>query len=84
MLKTPQTIFEKKKTQMEKLEEETTLRFAVIDNIAYWVDENVLYKGFLDSEGLVDLGSATPVDVFSLSKKQLNEITKAVDTINNL
>jgi|688.fasta_scaffold1123832_1 hypothetical protein len=83
ILKSPKIKNNLKESQMEKLEKESKVRVAVVKNVAYWAHENVLYSVDLEEDGQINLDKAKPVDVFSLSKKDLNHITKVVDSINS-
>jgi Na+-translocating ferredoxin:NAD+ oxidoreductase RnfG subunit len=83
ILKHPKSKNNLKETQMQKLEKQSKVKVAVIKDTAYWVNENVLYSVKLDEDGRIDIDRAKPVDVFSLSDKDLNHITKVVDSINS-
>lgn len=84
MLKTPKIVSENKESQMQKLEKENNISVAIVDNFAYWAQDNVLFKANLDENGVIDFETKTPVDVMSMSKKELNSIVNIVDSINNL
>lgn len=83
ILATPQIVDNKKESQMSRLEKIYNVQVAVVDGFAYWVENNILYKVKLNSDGNINPDIAEPVDVMSMSEKEINKITKIVDSINN-
>ena len=83
ILATPQIISNKKDSQMKRLEKNQNISVAVVDGFAYWAENNVLYRSELKDNDEINLEVVEVVDVMSMSEKEINKITKIVDSINN-
>jgi hypothetical protein len=57
------------------------VRVAVYEEKAYWVYDNVFYESDVIREP--DFTTARPIDTMFLSSKQLNELLKILDEIEN-
>lgn len=85
ILFSPETPLDKeyRKTQMEKILEEGTIRVAIHKNNAYWVINNVIYKAVVDEEGRIRDDQAEEIDVFKLSEKEVQNLLSIIDSISN-
>jgi len=83
ILATPQIVDNKKESQMMQLEKSENINIAIVDGFAYWAEDNVLYRAELKEDGQIDADIAEAVDVMSMSEREINKITKIVDSINN-
>lgn len=72
----------KKESQMKKLEKKTKVDVAIVKGKAYWVHNNILYQAGLHPSGEILTDEALPVDVINMPQKQLEQIIKIVDSIN--
>jgi len=70
------------KSQLQKHIEKNKINVAVVGDKAYWIKNNNIYYSGFDEEGEVDINNAKKIDVFSLSKKDLNFIMNIVDSLN--
>lgn len=55
---------------------------AIINNKAYWIKNNLLYTSKVNEFGDIDIKNAAPIDVFSLSNKEMQMLLKIVDSLN--
>lgn len=67
---------------MKKLERKTRVDVAIVKGKAYWVHNNILYQAGIHSSGEILTDEALPVDVINMPEKQLEQIIKIVDSIN--
>lgn len=68
-------------SQMQKLIDKKSINVAIVDNKAYWVNNNVFYVAPIREDGLIDTDNAEPVDVFSVSKKQTKALLQILDSL---
>lgn len=73
---------EKKMSQIEQFIESLSVRIAIVNNQAYWIQDNQVYKSGLDENGRVDIDNATPIDVFSLNEKETKNLLKIIDNLS--
>lgn len=69
-------------SQVEKLFESVSTRIAIVNNKAYWIKDNSVYKSDLDEEGKIDMDTASVIDVFSLSEKEATNLLKIIDNLS--
>jgi hypothetical protein len=82
------TLIPKKLNNKEKIESQsakhaanTMIKFIVIDSKAYWVKDNIFY--FSDtSNGDVVGSTAEPVDISTMSKKDINKMLFILDNLS--
>lgn len=55
---------------------------AIINNKAYWIKNNTIYTSKVNEFGDIDMNTASPIDVFSLSNKEMQVLMKIVDSLN--
>lgn len=73
---------EKQMSQVERLFESVSTRIAIVNDHAYWIKDNNVYKSNLDEEGKIDMDSASVIDVFSLSEKEATNLLKIIDNLS--
>ena len=71
-----------KKTQMKTAIDKMIIKVAIHNGNAYWVHNNVIYQADIDDSGKIRNDEAIPVDVFSLSEKEVSKLLEIIDTIN--
>jgi hypothetical protein len=76
------SIMQKTKTQLEKIREKNIIRVAIVDNKAYFVHENTFYTAEIVN-GEVDRSSASPINAFDMSKKEIKKLLSILDNINS-
>jgi hypothetical protein len=71
-----------KYSQFEKRKESLTTKVVVLNNKAYWVDNNMFYIG--DSiDGKVLQETATPINTEDLSKNEISKLLFILDKLKN-
>jgi uncharacterized protein YaiL (DUF2058 family) len=71
-----------KESQMQQLLGKNSISVAIVENKAYWVHNNTVYRADIDTLGEIDTDNAKPIDVFSLSKKETKELLKILDSLS--
>ena len=71
----------KKETQSTKHIEKNTLSVLILDNEAYWVYNNVFYVAEA-VDGLVNPETTRPVDINSMTKKEIDKMLFILDSLN--
>lgn len=54
---------------------------AFFNDKAYWIKNNQVYSSKLKEDGDLDIENAIPIDVFSLSDKEMNNFIKIIDKL---
>lgn len=67
-------------TQMEKIQRENIIRVAIVNEKAYFVHDNTFYTASLIN-GEVDRSSASPINAFDMSKKEMNMLLSILDNM---
>lgn len=60
---------------------EDSIKVIVVDDIAYWIQDDKFYCTPLDEDGEVDSRSALPVDTTTMTEEELAVILKIVDEL---
>ena len=68
-------------TQSTKLRKNNTVTVAIVGEKAYWVHDNTFYESDV-VDGHIDRDSARPIDAFSMSKKEFNDLLDILDNIS--
>ena len=68
---------------MKRLLNKINLRVAVVDDNAYWVNNNIFYKAPISNGGSIDMENAIEIDVFSLSEKEMSNLLSILDSISD-
>jgi hypothetical protein len=68
---------------MERLIDKKTIRVAIEENMAYWVFDNKFYKTKVSRSGQIDTENAEEIDVFSLSRKEMDRLLSILDSISD-
>lgn len=66
---------------MTKIIDQNTVSVAIVENNAYWVHNNTIYKAPIEGNGRIETESAKKVDVFSLSDKETKKLLSILDLI---
>lgn len=74
----------KKKTQMQKLIEQTTVSVVIVDDFAYWVQDNCVYKAAIENDKRIKTEESIKIDVFSLSEKETKKLMNIIDSMSEL
>lgn len=69
-----------KQTQITKRTEENAVRIIAVDDMAYWVVDNVFYVAdIVDNQP--DLSTARPIDTSNMSKKDIDKMLFILDNL---
>jgi hypothetical protein len=71
----------KGKSQMKNLIDKDSVNVAIVNDKAYWVHNNTFYTAVIMENGEIDADNATPVDVFTASKKEAKNLLKILDSL---
>ena len=71
----------KGKSQMKNLIDKDSVNVAILNNKAYWVHNNTFYTAVIMENGEIDADNASPVDVFTASKKEAKNLLKILDSL---
>ena len=67
-------------SQLNKRKEDKTTKVVILEDQAYWVDNNVFYVG-LTVNGIVKPETARPLDTSKLSTKDIDKLLFILDTL---
>lgn len=71
-----------KKTQMDKMLEENSVNVMIVDDKAYWVNNNVFYTAdFVNGD--VDPETTRPIDTSKMSKSDMNKMLFILDKLGD-
>jgi hypothetical protein len=70
----------KRISQSTKYEEKTNIRVLIVDNVAYWVKENVFYKANVLNNG-VDSDTTQVVDTIGMDSVELDKMLFIMDRL---
>ena len=73
----------KKKSQLKQLIDKNSVRVVIVDDNAYWVNNNSIYRAKVDEIGRIDVENANQIDVFSLSERETKSLLKIIDSISD-
>jgi thymidine kinase len=78
----PPSLFEKKKkdTQALKHERKTNVKVIIVDNLAYWVKDNIFYMADMDGN-LIDKETTRVVDTMGMNKVELDKMLFIMDRL---
>lgn len=81
-IKRTPSVIENIKTQSQKIREKNIIKVAIIKDKAYFVHENTFYTAEL-VDGEVDRSSASPINAFDMSKKEMQRLLSILDNMNS-
>lgn len=67
---------------MQKVIKNTNVSVAIVNDYAYWVKNNNIYKSKVLDDGVIDVDNASKIDVFSLNEKETKNLLKIIDSIS--
>ena len=67
-------------SQLQKHLEQNSIRIVLIDNKAYWVNNNIFYSAELVNN-IPDFPNAEPVDTINMSKTDLDKMILILDNL---
>jgi hypothetical protein len=73
---------EKKESQLDKIRAKNIIKVAIVNDKAYFVHENIFYTAALIN-GEVDRSSASPINAFDISKKEIKMLLSILDNMNS-
>ncbi len=73
---------EKRLTQMQKTLKNSNVSVAIVNDYAYWVKNNSIYKSRVSDDGFIDVDNALEIDVFSLNERETKNLLKIIDSIS--
>lgn len=76
------SVMQKTKTQSEKIREKNIIRVAIVNDKAYFVHDNTFYTAEVIN-GEVDRSSASPINAFDMSKKEMKKLLSILDNMNS-
>jgi predicted transcriptional regulator len=79
----PKEMFDKPKviTQSQKHVQKNMLKVVITDDMAYWTVDNVFYTAN-SINGRIDESTIKPIDMYSMSKKELKKMMDILDDLN--
>jgi hypothetical protein len=81
LFKTP-PMPEKRLTQMQRVIKDNNVSVAILNDYAYWVKNNSIFRSKVSDEGLIDIDNASEIDVFSLNERETKNLLKIIDSIS--
>lgn len=75
-----QTTSNKKPSQIMQRSESNYTNVVIIDDKAYWVADSIFYMSVV-VDGRPDISQATPVDIYSMPKKELDKMLFILDNL---
>ncbi|MFZ9242578.1 MAG: hypothetical protein ACO295_05140 [Sediminibacterium sp.] len=73
----------KEGSQMQRLLNKSTIRVAIVEDKAYWVNDHKFYMADIDETGRIDGENAEQIDVFSLPAKKVEKLLEILDSISD-
>lgn len=73
---------QKYNTGKNQMDDENVVRIAMLDDKAYWVQDNIFYEADM-IDGNPDIESARPVDAMTISEKEIDKLLFILDTLND-
>lgn len=67
-------------SQLEKRLEESNTKIIILDDMAYWVKNNIFYVSSLIN-GKPNIKEAVPVDIYNMPKKELDKMLFILDNL---
>ena len=67
--------------EVGSMDEEYVVRIAMLDDKAYWVDDNIFYEADM-IDGDPDIESARPIDAINISDVEVDKLLFILDTLN--
>jgi len=79
----PKQIFEKPRVMSQSLKhtQNNVIKVIVIDNIAYWVKDNIFYTAQTNNGDILH-ETAKPVDISNMSKNELDKMLFILDNLD--
>ena len=74
---------EKRLTQMQRVIKDSNVSVAIVNDYAYWVKNNTIYRSKVTNDGFIDVDNASEIDVFSLNDKETKNLLKIIDSISD-
>lgn len=74
---------EKRLTQMQRVIKDSNVSVAIVNDYAYWVKNNTIYRSKVTNDGFIDVDNASEIDVFSLNEKETKNLLKIIDSISD-
>ena len=71
-----------KTSQMLQYEEKNRIDVLVVDNEAYWISNNVFYKGQI-VDGHIDHETTKPIDTQNMKQDELDKMLFIVDSLKD-
>jgi hypothetical protein len=82
MLKIPQSpVISEFENQTAKFLSKIKTSFAIVNDKAYWVNDNKVYESSIRPNGSIDIKNAKVIDVFSMSDKEMKSLLKIIDSL---
>lgn len=67
---------------MQKTLKNSNVSVAIVNDYAYWVKNNSIYKSKVSDDGFIDVDNALEIDVFSLNERETKNLLKIIDSIS--
>jgi hypothetical protein len=68
---------------MQRVIKDSNVSVAIVNDYAYWVKNNSIYRSKVSEEGFIDVDNASEIDVFSLNEKETKNLLKIIDSISD-
>ena len=75
-----ETKVSKKETQFTKRSKQNSIETIVLDNIAYWIKDNIFYMSETINN-VPNINTAKPVDIENMPKKELDKMLFILDNL---
>lgn len=63
--------------------QDKTIKVAIIENMAYWVQDNTFYQAPIDDQGEINHSVAFPVNAINMTQEEVETLMKILDDIGS-
>lgn len=74
----------KQKKQSNQKYSQESIRVIVVEDDAYWIQDNTFYQTKVTEDGEIDQSSAKPVDTTNMSVEEIDRLMKIVDDLRGI
>lgn len=64
--------------------QDKTIKVAIVDNIAYWVQDNIFYQAPIDENGEINHSVAVPIDAMNMTQEEVEALMQILDDIGSI
>ena len=74
----------KQKKQSNQKYSQESIKVIVVEDDAYWIQDNTFYQTKVTEDGEIDQSSAKPVDTTNMSVEEIDRLMKIVDDLRGI